>query len=84
MKATARVEANRRDAKCQGLGNVILNALYQVYGDLDTAYAQYEVCLTSPRFGTLLAIAGHGQSAFARLQVAATKIANNPATRAQI
>jgi hypothetical protein len=60
-----------------------MNALYDVYGDLETARAKYEACLTSPRFGTLLAIAGH-ESAFGRLKIAAVKIANNPATRAQI
>ena len=84
MKTATRVEANRNEAKFQCIGNVIMNALYDVYGDLETAHAKYEACLTSPRFGMLLSIAGHGQSAFGRLKIAAVKIANNPATRAQI
>ena len=79
---TTRVEANRTQGRKQCLGNVVGHALAKTF-EIDGYKAAYESCLTSPRFGTLLALAGHSDQ-FDRLVIAAAKVANNPATKANL
>jgi hypothetical protein len=62
---------------------VICNALVEAVG-IDHYRAAYERCLTSPRFGTLEALASHGGAQWCRLVKAAAKLAANPRTRATI
>lgn len=75
---------NRKKAKLGGCGNVVCNALIQTFGY--EAYEQwFDRCLTSSRFGALLAIASHpGNESFSRLVVAAEKVARNPKTKAML
>jgi hypothetical protein len=64
--------------------NKIGNALVETFG-LEGYREAYAKCQTSPRFRSLVAIAGHDtQEAWERLVVASAKLANNPKTRAKI
>ena len=83
MRVSERVESDRKlglsGAKLQ---RVIENALVETYG-MEGYKAAYERCLESIRFPTLLAIASHTEQ-FARLVRAASKISDNPKTRAKV
>ena len=64
--------------------NKIENALVDSFG-ADGYKAAYARCETSPRFGTLVSIAGwHGNLAFCQLIYAAKKLADNPKTRCRL
>ena len=60
---------------------VIANALVEIFG-YDESVTLRDVVASSPRYATLLAMAGNG-ALYARLKNALAKVAKNPKTRAQ-
>ena len=60
---------------------VIENALVEIYG-YDESVSLRQVVASSPRYATLLAMAGN-DALFAKLKSALAKVAKNPKTRAQ-
>lgn len=60
---------------------VIANALVEIYG-YDESVSLRQVVASSPRYATLLAMAGN-DALFAKLKNALAKVVKNPKTRAQ-
>tara|TARA_R110000751_G_C13486118_1_gene448481 strand:- start:18 stop:347 length:330 start_codon:yes stop_codon:yes gene_type:complete len=77
-----RIEANRTAGRKQGIGNVIDNALVEIFG-YEESKAYRTECLKSPRYAMLLVIAEHPEYNHNRLLEAVKKVANNPNTKAQ-
>ena len=67
--------------ECSAERAVIANALVEIYG-YDESVSLRQVVASSPRYATLLAMAGN-DAMFARLKDALTKVAKNPKTKAQ-
>ena len=64
--------------------NVIAKALAEIYG-YEASIPLRDVVASSPRYATLLAIAGNpGAGQYDRLKVALPKFIKNPKTKAQV
>ena len=78
-----RIESNRQEGKKQSIGNVIDNALVDIFG-YESSKKYRDECLKSPRYKSLLAIAGRNTTeSYEQLLKAVKKVAANPNTRAQ-
>ena len=83
MREAKRIELNQLAGKKQSIGNVIDNALVEIFG-YESFKTYRDECLKSDRYQSLLAIAGNDTTeSYNRLLKAVEKVANNPNTRAQ-
>tara|TARA_R110000737_G_C14459273_1_gene464636 strand:+ start:493 stop:771 length:279 start_codon:yes stop_codon:yes gene_type:complete len=81
-RTAKRIEKNRIAGKKQGIGNIIDNALVEIFG-YEESKAYRDECLKSPRYEMLLVIAEHPAYDHSRLLKSVEKVAKNPNTKAQ-